>query len=87
VPYSRISPHPEAGGAGRRRRGVLGSRGHDLVEIRKSLKPTWERGGLTRGASTITQQLAKNMYLSPTRNPMQEALRAELHITRRLEHE
>ena len=38
-----------------------------------------------RGASTITQQLAKNLYLSPTRNPFRKL--SELLITRRLEHE
>jgi monofunctional biosynthetic peptidoglycan transglycosylase len=38
-----------------------------------------------RGASTITQQLAKNLYLSPTRNPFRKL--TELLITRRLEHE
>ena len=38
-----------------------------------------------RGASTITQQLAKNLYLSPTRNPFRKL--TELMITRRLEHE
>ena len=38
-----------------------------------------------RGASTITQQLAKNLYLSPTRNPLRKL--NELLITRRLEHE
>ena len=38
-----------------------------------------------RGASTITQQLAKNLYLSPTRNPVRKL--TELFITRRLEHE
>ena len=38
-----------------------------------------------RGASTITQQLAKNLYLSPSRNPYRKI--AELFITRRLEAE
>ena len=36
-----------------------------------------------RGASTITQQLAKNLYLSESRNPMRKL--RELIITRRLE--
>ena len=38
---------------------------------------------MLRGASTITQQLAKNLYLSPSRNPMRKV--KELLITRRLE--
>ena len=38
-----------------------------------------------RGASTITQQLAKNLYLSPSRNPLRKL--RELIIARRLEAE
>ena len=38
-----------------------------------------------RGASTITQQLAKNLYLSPSKNPIRKA--RELLIARRLEAE
>src|SRR5436309_968572 len=45
----------------------------------------WATGGLLRGASTITQQLAKNLYLSPSRNPSRKL--TELFITRRLESE
>ena len=32
----------------------------------------WERRNAIRGASTITQQLAKNLYLSPSRNPLRK---------------
>ena len=31
-----------------------------------------EEGELPRGASTITQQLAKNLWLSPSRNPLRK---------------
>src|SRR5205085_5365264 len=65
--------------------GFWGHEGIDLVEIRKSLETDWESGGFMRGASTITQQLAKNLYLSPSRNPFRKL--RELYITRRLEHE
>jgi monofunctional biosynthetic peptidoglycan transglycosylase len=40
---------------------------------------------LARGASTITQQLAKNLYLSPSKNPLRKL--RELVIARRLEAE
>jgi monofunctional biosynthetic peptidoglycan transglycosylase len=36
----------------------------------------WERRDALRGASTITQQLAKNLYLSPSRNPFRKAKEA-----------
>ena len=59
--------------------------GIDLDEIKASLEKNWEEGQLLggRGGSTITQQLAKNLYLSPSRNPMRKV--KELLITRRLE--
>jgi monofunctional biosynthetic peptidoglycan transglycosylase len=85
VPYSRISPHLKRAVLVAEDAGFWGHEGIDLEEIKKSLEADWERGALTRGASTITQQLAKNLYLSPTRNPVRKL--SELFITRRLEHE
>jgi monofunctional biosynthetic peptidoglycan transglycosylase len=41
--------------------------GIDVIELREAA-----RAGLRRGASTITQQLAKNLYLSPSRNPLRK---------------
>ena len=38
--------------------------GFDLYELRESIRRNIERGEFVRGASTITQQLAKNVYLS-----------------------
>ena len=57
--------------------------GIDLTELKASLEKNWEEGQFLRGGSTITQQLAKNLYLSPTRNPMRKV--KELLIARRLE--
>jgi monofunctional biosynthetic peptidoglycan transglycosylase len=59
--------------------------GLDYHEIRASLERGLFGGGRLRGASTITQQLAKNLYLSPSRNPYRKL--RELFITRRLEAE
>jgi monofunctional biosynthetic peptidoglycan transglycosylase len=42
----------------------FGHRGIDLSEIPGALVTNWQRGGAARGASTITQQLAKNLFLS-----------------------
>jgi monofunctional biosynthetic peptidoglycan transglycosylase len=47
-------------------------RGFDLGEIRLALTDTLEDGKPLRGASTITQQLAKNLWLSPSRNPLRK---------------
>jgi hypothetical protein len=44
--------------------GFYGHRGVDLTEMPAALITNWQRGGAARGASTITQQLAKNLFLS-----------------------
>jgi monofunctional biosynthetic peptidoglycan transglycosylase len=83
VPYTQISSNL--------RRAVLVAEdsaffdhdGIDLKQVRASLEMNWEEGRFTRGASTITQQLAKNLYLTPSRNPVRKL--KELLITRRLE--
>ena len=84
VPYDRISPHLKRAVLVAEDAGFWGHQGIDLEEIRKSLAADWDLATM-RGASTITQQLAKNLYLSPTRNPVRKL--SELFITRRLEHE
>ena len=57
--------------------------GIDLQQIRESIQTSWEEGVPIRGASTITQQLAKNLYLSPSRDPLRKL--RELIIARRIE--
>jgi monofunctional biosynthetic peptidoglycan transglycosylase len=84
VPYSRISPHLKRAVLVAEDAGFWGHAGIDLAEIRKALE-SGESVTQMRGASTITQQLAKNLYLSPSRNPFRKL--RELLITRRLEHE
>lgn len=44
----------------------------DRAELARALAQAWERRDRVRGASTITQQLAKNFYLSPSRNPLRK---------------
>ncbi len=57
--------------------------GFDTAEMAKAIEAGYEKGEMPRGASTISQQLAKNLYLSPSRNPIRK-LREAL-ITWRLE--
>lgn len=49
--------------------------GFDPVELRKALT-TWGRGGRLRGASTISQQTAKNLFLWPGRSWSRKCLEA-----------
>ena len=83
VPYSRISPYLRRAVVVAEDAAFFDHDGIDLDEIKASLERNWEEGRFTRGASTITQQLAKNLYLSPSRNPVRKL--RELFITRRLE--
>lgn len=57
--------------------------GVDLEQIREAIEDRLARGTTLRGGSTITQQLAKNLYLSPSRSPVRKL--RELMITRLLE--
>ncbi len=59
--------------------------GVDFEQLQQSLQLDWARGRFMRGGSTITQQLAKNLYLSPSKNPVRKL--RELVIARRLEAE
>ena len=85
VGYGRISPSLK--------RAVLVSEddafwqhdGIDVDQLRSSFQQDWARGQFLRGGSTITQQLAKNLYLSPSKNPLRKL--RELFIARRLEAE
>lgn len=42
--------------------------GFDFNEIVDSAKKNWQKGEWARGGSTITQQLAKNVFLSPEKS-------------------
>jgi monofunctional glycosyltransferase len=83
VPYTQISSNLRRAVLVAEDSAFFDHEGLDLKQIRASLEMNWEEGRFTRGASTITQQLAKNLYLTPSRNPIRKL--KELLITRRLE--
>jgi monofunctional glycosyltransferase len=59
--------------------------GVDFDELKESIKKNWEEGRYARGGSTITQQLAKNLFLSPRKSLLRKV--KEYFIARRLEKE
>jgi monofunctional biosynthetic peptidoglycan transglycosylase len=83
VPYSRISPHLKRAVLVAEDSAFWQHEGIDFEQIRESLEVNVERMAFARGASTITQQLAKNLYLSPSKNPVRKL--REFMIARRLE--
>ncbi|HEY8259494.1 MAG TPA: biosynthetic peptidoglycan transglycosylase [Gemmatimonadales bacterium] len=44
----------------------------DRTELWRAMAMAWSRRNGMRGASTITQQVAKNLYLSPSRSPLRK---------------
>lgn len=83
VPYDRISRNlTRAVLAGEDSR-FLDHAGFDWEEMRKALEEDWNRGEFKRGASTITQQLAKNLFLSTSKNPLRKL--HEALITKEME--
>ena len=85
VPYRRISSHLKRAVLVAEDSAFWDHEGIDLEQIKVALETAMEKGDAPRGASTITQQLAKNLYLSPSRDPLRKL--KELIITRRLEAE
>jgi monofunctional biosynthetic peptidoglycan transglycosylase len=59
--------------------------GIDYEELKESIKKNFEEATLVRGGSTITQQLAKNLFLSPEKSYLRKL--KEYFIAKRLEEE
>ncbi len=58
-------------------------KGIDFTELRASIEKDIKEGRLSRGGSTITQQLAKNLYLTASKSLVRKL--REAFIARRLE--
>jgi monofunctional biosynthetic peptidoglycan transglycosylase len=83
VPYDRISRSLiRAVLAGEDSR-FFDHAGFDWEEMRKAIEEDWNRGEFKRGASTISQQLAKNLFLSTSKNPLRKL--HEALITKEME--
>lgn len=83
VPYERISPYLRRGVLVAEDNSFYEHKGVDTKGMKEALEKNWKRRKITHGGSTITQQLAKNLYLSPSRNPVRKI--REYFITRALE--
>ena len=72
APYNNISPHlVRAVLAGEDLR-FSSHAGIDWQGVRLAMKKNWQEKRFSRGGSSITQQLAKNLFLSPSRNPVRK---------------
>ena len=57
--------------------------GIDINELKAAIRTVWGTLSFRRGGSTITMQLARNLYLSPAKNPLRKL--KEILIARQLE--
>ncbi len=83
--YGRISPNLKRAVLVTEDSAFWQHEGIDFEQLKESIEVNIERLAFARGGSTITQQLAKNLYLSPSKNPLRKL--REFLIARRLEGE
>ena len=83
VPYGAISEHLKKAVLVSEDAAFFSHTGVDLVELKEAFKRDWETGSFARGGSTITMQLAKNLYLNPSKNPLRKI--KEIAIAKQLE--
>lgn len=89
VPYARLADDLKVAVLVSEDIDFFSHHGFAVGEMKAALAEAWEEKELPRGASTLTQQLAKNLWLSPSRNPWRKVKEAlltralERHLTKR----
>jgi monofunctional glycosyltransferase len=78
VPYSAIAPSLKRAVLVAEDIGFFQHEGFEPGEMRLAVERALDTQELPRGASTITQQLAKNLWLSPSRDPVRKTKEAIL---------
>ena len=73
VPYGAISEHLKKAVLISEDASFFSHTGVDIKELQEALKKDWDTARFARGGSTITMQLAKNLYLNPSKNPLRKA--------------
>lgn len=78
VAYQRISPHLKRAVVAAEDAKFVGHEGFDWQAIQKAIEKNERRGKVVAGASTISQQLAKNLFLSGERSWVRKAQEAAI---------
>ena len=68
VPYERISPHLKRAIIAAEDAKFVDHEGFDWEGMQKALEKNQKKGRAVAGGSTISQQLAKNLFLTPTKS-------------------
>ena len=72
VPLARISPEMQHAVISAEDGSFYQHHGIDWAELQKVAQESGEKGELIRGASTLTQQLVKNLFFTTHRNPLRK---------------
>lgn len=72
VSYTKISPYLKGAVVIAEDSNFFSHNGVDWGAVWHAFKSNWKEKEFKRGGSTITQQLAKNLYLSPSKNPFRK---------------
>jgi monofunctional biosynthetic peptidoglycan transglycosylase len=80
VPYARISPHLKRAVVAAEDAKFADHEGFDWEAMQKAWEKNQKRGKVVAGGSTISQQLAKNLFLSGSRTPWRKAQEAVITV-------
>lgn len=72
LPYEAASDHLKKAILISEDAAFFSHKGVDPIELKEAIRVDWEQRRFKRGASTITMQLARNLYLSPSKNPVRK---------------
>lgn len=80
VPYERISVHLKRAVIAAEDDSFIEHEGFDWEGIQRALEKNQRKGKAVAGGSTISQQLAKNLFLSPSRSYFRKAQEAVITV-------
>ena len=80
VPYARISNNLKRAAIAAEDDKFIDHEGFDWEGIQKAIEKNQKKGKVVAGGSTITQQLAKNLFLSASKTPWRKAQEAVITV-------
>jgi len=80
VPYERISPNLKRAMIAAEDAKFVDHEGFDWEGIQRAIEKNERRGRIVAGGSTITQQLAKNLFLTPERSWLRKGQEAVITL-------
>lgn len=80
VEYRRISIHLKRAVVAAEDSKFLAHEGFDWEALEMAVEKNIRKGRFAAGGSTISQQLAKNLFLSPSKNPLRKAQEAVITV-------